>query len=119
MPRVRKGAATRQSKNRVLKSAKGFYGLRHANWRIAKQAVDKAQQDRRIGLRVKKRTFRGLWITRVSAACQQRGLRYSQFIAGLNAAGIQLNRKMLSELAIHDPAAFDAVVAKVQAALAG
>ena len=116
MPRVRAGAARRRKKNRILAKAKGFYSRRKSNWRLAKQAVDKADQRRRIDLRLKKRDFRRLWVTRLSAALRQRGLRYSAFIAGLAKAQIQLNRKMLSELAIADPASFDAVVAKVKAA---
>lgn len=116
MPRVRSGAARRQKKNRVLREAKGYFGRRKSNWRMAKQAVGKAQTHRRVGLRIKKRDYRRLWITRVSAACRMRGVRYSEFIAGLKKADIQLNRKMLSELAITDPAAFDAVVEAAQSA---
>jgi large subunit ribosomal protein L20 len=117
MPRVKSGAARRQRKNRILKKAKGYWGRRKSNWRIAKEAVAKADQHRRTGLRLKKRDFRKLWIMRISAACRQRGLRYSEFMNGLKKSDVQLNRKMLSELAIADPAAFDAVVEKARAAV--
>ncbi len=118
MPRIRTGAARRQKKNRVLRKAKGYFGRRKSNWRIAKQAVNKAETHRRVGLKLKKRDYRKLWIQRVSAACRQRGLRYSEFINMLKQADIRLNRKMLSEIAIADPAAFDAVVEKARAASA-
>ncbi|MDX1565522.1 MAG: 50S ribosomal protein L20 [Phycisphaeraceae bacterium] len=118
MPRAAKGAARRQSKNRVFKKARGYRGSRSRQWRRVQEAVTRsgafAYRDRR----ARKRDFRRLWITRISAACSERDFRYSRLIAGLKAANIQLNRKMLSELAIHDPAAFDAVLEKAQTALA-
>ena len=101
---------------RVSRLAKGQYGIRKSSWRHIKQAVARSQQQRRIGLKQRKRNFRALWITRMTAACRGRGLRYSQFIAQLIKANIRLNRKMLSELALGDPAAFDAVVAAAAAA---
>jgi large subunit ribosomal protein L20 len=115
MPRVRAGASRRQKHKRVQRTVKGQYGIRKSSWRHIKQASLLSRAARRKGLRRKKRDFRQLWITRLSAACAERGLRYSRLIADLAKADIQLNRKMLSELAITDPAAFDAVVAEVRA----
>ena len=117
MPRTRKGAARHQSKKRTLRAAKGYRGGRSKLWRTAQEAVLKAGAHALIGRRLKKRDFRSLWITRISAACNQRGITYSRFIAGLRGANIALNRKMLSELAIHDPPAFDAVVELAKAQL--
>ena len=116
MPRARKGAARRQAKVRVFKLAKGYRGGRGKLWRSVQNAVTRAGQYAYRDRRNIKRDFRRLWITRITAACAERGYRYSQFIAGLKAADIILNRKMLSELAIHDPAAFDAIVAQARAA---
>ena len=117
MPRATKGAARRQSKNRWFKAAKGYRGTRSSNWRRVREAVTRggvyAYRDRR----ARKRDFRSLWITRITAACKMRGLRYSQLIAGLKEANIILNRKMLSEVAIHDPAAFDAIAQQATGAL--
>lgn len=110
MPRARKGAARHQSKKRVLKAAKGYRGGRSKLWRTAKEVVVRAAATARADRRRKKRDYRSLWITRLAAACEQRGIKYSRLIFGLRKANIALNRKMLSELAIHDPAAFDAVV---------
>ncbi|MEZ6091464.1 MAG: 50S ribosomal protein L20 [Pirellulaceae bacterium] len=116
--RTTKGAARAQAKKRLFKRAKGFRGGRGNLLRTVKETLLRsgvyAFRDRR----VKKRNFRRLWITRISAACQQRDLRYSQFIYGLKKADIQLNRKQLSELAIHDPQAFDAIVTKAKEAIA-
>ena len=117
MPRVRKGAARRQANKRVLRSVKGYRGGSGNLLRLAKEASTRAAVNARIGRKLKKRDFRALWIVRLSAACQQRGLRYSQFICGCKRAKIALNRKMLSEIAIADPAAFDAVVDMAKAAL--
>lgn len=117
MPRARKGAARTQAHRRVRKQVKGYQGARRTQWRRIQEAVIHsgvyAYRDRRN----RKRDFRRLWITRISAACEMRGIRYSQFINGLKKAEIELNRKMLSEIAIHDPAAFDAIVEKAKAAL--
>ena len=117
MPRVRKGAARRQAKKRILKAVKGYRGARGTQYRLAKEARNRADVNARIGRRRKKRDFRGLWIIRLSAACRQRDIRYSQFIDGCKKAGIGLNREMLSEIAIADPAGFDAIVEKAAAAL--
>lgn len=117
MPRVRKGAARHQAKKRVLKAVKGHRGAPGRLYRLAKEAVVRAEVNARIGRKRRKRDFRGLWITRLSAACRSRDIRYSQFINGLKKAGIGLNRKMLSEIAIADPAGFDAVADAAKAAL--
>lgn len=110
MPRARKGAARHQSKKRILRQAKGYRGGRSKSWRSAREAVQRAGATALVGRRLKKRDYRSLWITRISAACGQRGITYSRFMSGLRSANVALNRKMLSELAIHDPDAFDAVV---------
>lgn len=117
MPRVRKGAARHQAKKRSLKRVKGYEGSRGHLYRHAKEAAVRAQVNARIDRKRKKRDFRGLWIVRLNAACRQRGLRYSEFINGCKKAGIQLNRKMLSEIAIADPQGFDAVVAAAKEAM--
>jgi len=118
MPRVSKGAATRQARKRILKAVKGYRGATHTQYRLAKEARTNAMANARIGRRQKKRQYRGLWIIRLSAACRARNMRYSQFISGLKKAQIAVNRKMLSEIAIHDPAGFDQIIEKVRAALA-
>jgi len=110
MPRIRKGAARRQSKKRILKAVKGHRGATGRQYRLAKEANVRANVNARIDRKRRKRDFRGLWITRLSAACRQRGIRYSEFINGCKKANIALNRKMLSEIAIDDPKVFDAVV---------
>ena len=110
MPRVRKGAARHRAKKRILKAVKGYRGPSGRLYRSAKQAVVRAAVNARIDRKRRKRDFRGLWIVRLSAACRQRGIRYSQFINDCKKAGIGLNRKMLSEITIDDPAGFDAIV---------
>ncbi len=117
MPRVRKGAARHQAKKRVFKAVKGHRGSAGRLYRLAKEACVRAAVNARVGRKLRKRDFRGLWIIRLSAACRQRDIRYSQFINGCKKANIQLNRKMLSEIAIADPASFDAIVEAVKAAL--
>jgi large subunit ribosomal protein L20 len=117
MPRVRKGAAARQAKKRVLKAVKGYRGATRTQIRLAKEARVRAEVNARVGRKLKKRDYRSLWIIRLSAACKQRGIRYSQFINGCKKAGIELNRKMLSEIAIADEAGFDQIVEEVKAAL--
>lgn len=117
MPRVRKGAATRKARKRVMKDVRGYRGATSRNYRLAKEARVNALVNAHIGRRQKKRQYRGLWIIRLSAACTQREIRYSAFINGLKKAGITLNRKMLSEIAIYDAGGFDALVEKVKAAL--
>ena len=116
MPRVRKGAARHRAKKRILKSVKGHRGAAGRLYRLAKEAAVRADVNARIDRRRRKRDFRGLWITRLSAACRQRGIRYSEFINACKKAGIALNRKMLSEIAIADPAGFDAIVEAARAA---
>ena len=117
MPRVRKGAARHQAKKRLFKAVKGHRGAAGRRYRAAKETLVRAQVNARVGRKLKKRDFRGLWIIRLSAACRERGLRYSEFINGLKKAQITLNRKMLSEIAIADPAGFDEIVAQAKAAL--
>ncbi len=116
MPRVRKGAARRQARKRILKAVKGYRSPSGRLYRSAKQAVVRAAVNARIDRKRRKRDFRGLWITRLSAACRQRGVRYSVFINGCKKANIALNRKMLSEIAIADPKDFDAIVEAAKAA---
>ncbi len=117
MPRVRKGAARRQANKRILRSVKGYRGGSGNLLRLAKEASIRADVNARIDRKRRKRDFRGLWIIRLNAACKQRGIRYSQFVNGCKKANIALNRKMLSEIAIVDSAAFDAVVDLAMAAL--
>jgi len=117
MPRVRKGAARHQAKKRVLKAVKGYRGPAGHVHRLAKEAGMRAAVNARIDRKRRKRDFRGLWIIRLSAGCRQRGIRYSQFINGCKKANIQLNRKMLSEIAIADEAGFDALVEAAKAAI--
>jgi large subunit ribosomal protein L20 len=117
MPRVKKGAARRQAKKRVLKAVKGYRGPAGRLYRLAKEATVRAAVNARIGRKRKKRDFRGLWIIRLSAACGQRDINYSRFINGCKKANIALNRKMMSEIAIADPAGFDAIVEQAKATL--
>ena len=114
MPRARKGAARHQAKKRILRAVKGYRSTRGRLYRQAKEAVVRADVNARIDRKRRKRDFRGLWIVRLSAACRQRGIRYSQFIDGCKKANIGLNRKMLSEIAIADPQGFDAIVTEVR-----
>jgi large subunit ribosomal protein L20 len=118
MPRVKRGAARRQSKKRLFKDVKGYRGPRSKNLRLAKEARVRTLTNALAGRRQKKRLFRGLWITRLSAACTLRQIRYSQFINGLKLAQVTINRKMLSEMAIHDTEGFDKVVEMARQALA-
>ena len=108
---------TRKRRNKVLKLAKGYYGSKSKLFKTAKQAVMKSGQYAYIGRKQKKRDFRRLWITRISAACKLNGMNYSTFINGLKKADISLNRKMLSEIAINDAAGFIALCDKAKAAL--
>ena len=110
MARATYGAARHRKKVRILKKAKGFRGAPGKRWRLAKEAVVSAGVDAYRDRRRRKREFRALWITRLSAACRMRDINYSRFICGLNAADIELNRKVLSEMAISSPADFDAIV---------
>ena len=117
MARIKGAMMTRKRRNKVLKLAKGYYGSKHSLFKTAKQAVMKSGNYAYIGRKQKKRDFRRLWITRISAACKMNGINYSTFINGLKKAGIELNRKMLSEIAISDPEGFKALVEKAKAAL--
>ncbi|MFA5422488.1 MAG: 50S ribosomal protein L20 [Phycisphaerae bacterium] len=117
MPRVRKGAARRQAKTRLFKAIKGHRGAAGRNYRLAKEAAVRMQVNARVSRRRRKRDFRGLWITRMNAACRTRGIRYSELINGLKKANITINRKMLSEIAIADAAGFDAIVEQAKAAI--
>ena len=108
---------TRKRRNKVLRLAKGYYGSKSKLFKTAKQAVMKSGNYAYIGRKQKKRDFRRLWITRISAACKMNDINYSTFINGLKKAGIELNRKMLSEIAIADPEGFAALVEKAKAAL--
>jgi large subunit ribosomal protein L20 len=118
MPRIRKGAARRQAKKRILKSVKGYRGAANTQIRLAKEARVRADVNARVGRKLKKRDYRGLWIIRLNAACRARDISYSRFISGCKKADIELNRKMLSEIAIADEAGFDKIVEQVKAALA-
>ena len=116
--RTTNGAARRRAKKRIFKRAKGYVGGRGKLLRSAKETLIRAGAFAFRDRKARKRDFRKLWIIRINAAARQHGLRYSEFVNGLKKSGIELDRKMLSELAIHDPAAFEAVVAEVKAALA-
>ncbi len=111
MPRVRKGAARTQKHKKVLKAARGYIGAGSRRYRAAKEAVLRAGQYATIGRKLKKRDFRRLWITRISAACRMRGLTYSRFMNALSSHGITINRKSLADIAVSDPAAFDKIAA--------
>lgn len=115
MPRARKGAARRQAKVRYFKQAKGNRGARRNQWRRVREAITRAGANAYRDRRRIKRDYRQLWITRINAACRQRGIAYSRFIAALKSANIILNRKMLSEIAIADPEAFDRIVEQAKA----
>jgi large subunit ribosomal protein L20 len=118
MARVKRGVTAHAKHKKVLKAAKGFYGRRKNTIRIAKQAVEKAAQYAYRDRKRKKRTFRALWIQRLNAAVRPFGLTYSRFIDGLSKAGVTVDRKVLSDLAIREPAAFEAIVGQAKAALA-
>jgi large subunit ribosomal protein L20 len=117
MPRATNAPASRQRRRRVLDLAKGFRGSRSKHFRQATEAVDRAMKLATIHRKLKKRDYRGLWITRLSAACKQNAISYSRFIQGLTKAQVTLNRKMLSEIAIHDPAGFTTLVTQAKASL--
>ena len=118
MARVKRGVTSHAKHKKVLKAAKGYYGRRKNTIRIAKQAVEKANQYAFRDRKRRKRTFRALWIQRLNAAVRPFGLNYSRFIAGLAKAGITVDRKVLSDLAITEPAAFEAIVGQAKSALA-
>ena len=117
MARVKRGVTSHAKHKKVLDQAKGFYGRRKNTIRVAKQAVEKSMQYAYRDRKNKKRTFRALWIQRINAAVREFGLTYSRFIDGLAKAGIEIDRKVLSEIAIHEPEAFKAIVEKVKSVL--
>ena len=118
MARVKRGVQARRRHKKVLKLAKGYYNARHKVFRVAKQAVIKAQQYAYIHRKQKKRNFRSLWITRINAAARINGMSYSRFMNGLLKAGITLDRKVLADIAVHDAAGFTALTEKAKGALA-
>lgn len=120
MSRVKRGVTTHARHAKIRKAAKGYYGRRKNVIRVAKQAVDKANEYATRDRKVRKRTFRALWIQRINAAVRERdeAMTYSRFINGLGLAGIEVDRKVLADLAVHEPDAFSAIVEKAKAALA-
>lgn len=118
MPRVKRGTMTHKRHKRILKDASGYWGGRHRLFKTAKEAVMKAMDDAYRGRKQRKRDFRALWIVRINAGCHLHGMTYNKFINGLNKANITVNRKILAELAIHDPKGFGEIVEKARAALA-
>jgi large subunit ribosomal protein L20 len=117
MARVKRGVTTKARHKRVLEQAKGYYGRRKNTIRIARQAVEKAGQYAYRDRKVKKRSFRALWIQRINAAVRQEGLTYGQFMHGLKLAGVDLDRKVLADIAMHEADAFRSIIAQAQAAL--
>jgi large subunit ribosomal protein L20 len=117
MARVKRGVTSHAKHKKVMKAAKGFYGRRKNTIRIAKQAVEKSMQYAYRDRKIRKRTFRALWIQRINAATRMHGLSYGRFIDGLNKAGIELDRKVMSDMAIHEPQAFALLVEQSKSAL--
>ena len=117
MARVKGAMMTRKRRNKILKLAKGYWGSKSKHYKMANQAVMKSGVYAYTGRKLKKRDFRQLWITRINAACKLNGMNYSTFMHGLKVAGIDMNRKMLYEMAIHEPAAFTALCEKAKAAV--
>ena len=117
MARVKRGVTTRAKHNNILRQAKGYYGRRKNTIRIARQAVEKAGQYAYRDRKVKKRNFRALWIQRINAAVRAEGLTYSQFMHGVKLAGIELDRKVMADLAMNEAAAFSAIIAQAKGAL--
>ena len=117
MARIKGALSTRKRRNKMLKLAKGYWGSKSKHFKMAKQAVLKSGNYAFAGRKMKKRDFRSLWITRISAQCKVNGINYSRFMNGLKKSGIELNRKMLSELAINDKEAFAKLVETAKAAL--
>ena len=118
MSKAPRAVPSRLRRKRVLKQAKGFYGRRKNTIRVANQSVDRSMQHAYVGRKLRKRNFRALWIQRINAAVREHGLTYSRFINGLLGAGIDLDRKVLADLAVHEPEAFNALVDQVNAARA-
>jgi large subunit ribosomal protein L20 len=114
MPRSVNSVASRARRKKVMKQAKGFFGRRKNVWTVSKNAVEKAMQYSYVGRKLKKRNFRSLWIQRINAGTRLHGLSYSEFIGKMNKSGIELNRKVLADLAMNHPEAFKAVVDKVK-----
>lgn len=119
MARVSAGPASHARHRKVIKAAKGYYGRRKNTFRAANQAVEKAGQYAYRDRRNKKRTFRALWIQRINAAVREHGLTYSRFMSGLRVSGVEVDRKILADLAVHQPEAFQALVTEAQTALDG
>ena len=117
MARVKGAMATRKRRKKVLKLSKGYFGAKYKLFKTAKEAVMKSGNYAYIGRRLKKRDFRRLWITRISAAAKMNGMNYSTFMNGLKKAGVEMNRKMLAEIAVHDAAAFTSLAETAKAAL--
>ena len=117
MARVKRGTTTHARHKRILEQAKGYYGRRKNTIRIAKQAVEKAGQYAYRDRKVKKRSFRAIWIQRINAAVREQGLTYGVFMHGTKLAGIEIDRKIMADLAMHEPVAFKVIIAQVQAAL--
>ena len=117
MARIKGSTMTHKRRAKTLKPAKGYYGAKSKHFRMAKQAVMKSGNYAFVGRKQKKRQFRNLWITRINNAVRAQGMNYSTFMNGLKKAGVELNRKMLSEMAIHDPASFNALVETAKKAL--
>ena len=118
MPRTKNSAPSRARRKKVLKQAKGYYGARSRTFKVAKQAVIKAGQYAYRDRRQRKRQFRALWIVRINAACRLNGLSYSQFISGLKAANVEVDRKIMADMAMHEPESFAALVDVAKQALA-
>ncbi|MEQ7874080.1 50S ribosomal protein L20 [Sphingomonas sp. ASV193] len=117
MARIKRGTTTRAKHKRILEQAKGYYGRRKNTIRIARQAVEKAGQYAYRDRKVKKRSFRALWIQRINAAVRAEGLTYGQFMHGLKLAGVDLDRKVLADIAMHEGGAFSAIIAQAKGAL--
>ena len=118
MPRVKRSVHARKKRRKVLEEAKGYWGLKSTNYKYAKEQVERSLSYAYRDRKVKKRTFRRLWITRINAAARAHDLSYNQFISGCKAAGLELDRKVLADLAVSDPAAFAAIAQQAKAALA-
>ncbi|MCX4362797.1 MAG: 50S ribosomal protein L20 [Clostridia bacterium] len=112
--RIKRGVNAVKKRRKILKSAKGYFGAKSKLYRVARQAVMKSQNYAYVGRKLKKRDFRSLWITRINAAARLNGLNYSKFMSGLKKNGIELNRKVLADLAVNDPSAFTALCEKVR-----
>jgi large subunit ribosomal protein L20 len=117
VPRVKRGTKRRNSRRKTLAQAKGFFLTKSKLYRSAQEAVEKSLRYGYVGRRLKKRDFRSLWIVRIGAACRNAGISYSKFMSGLKKAGVELNRKSLADIAIHDAPAFKALVSQAKAGL--